>query len=81
MRSRGPPPPGLPRASGSARSHQRRLVDEGGQGDVTLGQTPAVVRAECDLDLQQEAERNEAAASLIRCRFAATLRLGQLCQR
>lgn len=36
----------------SSRSHQWRLVDEGGQSNVTLGQSPAVMCAEGDLDLQ-----------------------------
>lgn len=32
-------------------SHQRCLVNEGGQSDVTLGQPPTVMCAESDLDL------------------------------
>ncbi|KAG7229950.1 hypothetical protein INR49_009670 [Caranx melampygus] len=35
-------------------SHQRCLVNEGGQCDVTLGQTATVVCAEGDLDLREQ---------------------------
>lgn len=33
-------------------SHQGRLINKGGQRDVTLGQPPTVMRAQSDLDLR-----------------------------